>query len=94
MIERPVKSPYGAGEWAVAEQEQGFRGAERAEDRLREVLAELWSRRVRVAGLRAYEYVIPVDAELAHRVRQAFVEMMEFGGRSMDQTDDEDAPAR
>lgn len=77
---------------AGVDQARGSTGEE--ESRLREVLAELWSRRIRVAGLRSYEFIIPVDAELAHRVRQAFVECMTFGGRGEEETEGRDAPAR
>jgi hypothetical protein len=78
----------------MTEQMGGAGGAHRAESQLREVLAELWSRRIRVAGLHSYEFVIPVDAELAHRVRQAFVELMEFGDQAGELPQDSDAPAR
>lgn len=76
------------------EEQKDSAGAQRRESQLREVLAELWSRRIRVAGLHSYEFVIPVDAELAHRVRQAFVDLMEFGGQTGEPPHDSDAPAR
>ncbi|MGC8825919.1 MAG: hypothetical protein ACP5TV_02805 [Anaerolineae bacterium] len=76
------------------EERKDSAGAQRRESQLREVLAELWSRRIRVAGLHSYEFVIPVDAELAHRVRKAFVDLMEFGGQTGEPPQDGDAPAR
>lgn len=78
----------------MAEVDQAHGTSREGESVLREVLAELWSRRIRVAGLRSYEFIIPVDTELAHRVRQAFVECMTFGGRGEGETEGRDAPAR
>ena len=46
--------------------------------RLREVFAEVWSRRVPVPGRWPDEYVVPIDARLARAVREAFVGVMEF----------------
>lgn len=76
------------------EERKDSAGVQSRESQLREVLAELWSRRIRVAGLHSYEFVIPVDAELAHRVRQAFVDLMEFGGQAGEPPHGGDAPAR
>ncbi len=78
----------------VAETAHTHGSTGKGESGLREVLAELWSRRIRVAGLRSYEFIIPVDAELAHRVRQAFVECMTFGGLGEERSEGGDAPAR
>ena len=49
-----------------------------AESRLREVFAEVWSRRIPVPGRWPEEYVIPIDAELSYAVREAFVGVMHF----------------
>lgn len=78
----------------MADMDHSHGTSREGESGLREVLAELWSRRIRVAGLRSYEFIIPVDAELAHRVRQAFVECMTFGGRGEEGAEGRDAPAR